>query len=335
MWQNFGTAARIRVDGSPERHAFIGFDTASLAGTEVERHASQISHNEPRNLNDLRVLEAKLRLYSIDDGGGGTVYVYPNADQWEETELTWIGTNLGNGPDSKDELQLGSFGDLVAYEWQEIDVTEAFRGTIADFTTFVIKSESSDGVIYASRERASGTYSPEIVLTLSGAGTPTSSPGIPTYAPTAVSSDVDELSEAPTPKPSRQPTQKPTEIPTAELGTTTNAPTDVPSARPTKKPTSSPQRQSLEPSEVTKIGDIQGIPTMSPVQNHQTFPSAACQTCPPTGTLFVAGSNCSGFFRCVDGARDNYHECGEGTMFNNLLQVCDHPYNFTCTCNPV
>jgi len=210
MWQNFGTAARIRVDGSPERHAFIGFDTASLAGTEVERHASQISHNEPRNLNDLRVLEAKLRLYSIDDGGGGTVYVYPNADQWEETELTWIGTNIGNGPDSKDELQLGSFGDVVAYEWQEIDVTEAFRGTIADFTTFVIKSESSDGVIYASRERASGTYAPEIVftLTLSGAGAPTSSPGIPTYAPTAVSSDVDELSEDPTPKPSRQPTQK-------------------------------------------------------------------------------------------------------------------------------
>ncbi len=208
MWQNFGTAARIRVDGSPERHAFIGFDTTSLAGTEVERHASQISHNEPRNLNDLRVLEAKLRLYSIDDGGGGTVYVYPNAEQWEETELTWIGTNLGNGPDSNDVLQLGSFGDVAAYAWQEIDVTEAFRGTISDFTTFVIKSESSDGVIYASRERASGTYAPEIVFTLSGVGAPTSSPGIPTYAPTAVSSDADESSEAPTPRPSRQPTQK-------------------------------------------------------------------------------------------------------------------------------
>ena len=208
MWQNFGTAARIRVDGSPERHAFIGFDTASLAGTEVERHASQISHNEPRNLNDLRVLEARLRLYSIDDGGGGTVYVYPNAEHWEETELTWIGTNLGNGPDSNDELQLGSFGDVVAYAWQEIDVTEAFEGIISDFTTFVIKSESSDGVIYASRERAAGNYAPEIVLTLSGAGAPTSAPGIPTYAPTAVSSDANESSEAPTPKSSRQPTQQ-------------------------------------------------------------------------------------------------------------------------------
>lgn len=212
MWQNFGTAARIRVDGSPERHAFIGFDTASLAGTKVEMHASQISHNEPRNLNGLRVLEAKLRLYSIDDGGGGTVYVYPNAEQWEETELTWIGTSLGNGPDSNDELQLGSFGDAVAYAWQEIDVTEAFEGIISDFTTFVIKSESFDGVIYASRERASGTYAPEIVFTLSGAGAPTSAPtsapGIPTYAPTAVSSDANESSEAPTPKSSRQTTQQ-------------------------------------------------------------------------------------------------------------------------------
>lgn len=208
MWQNFGTAARIRVDGSPERHAFIGFDTASLVGTEVERHATQNRYNEPRRLKDLRVLEAKLRLYSIDDGGGGTVYVYPNAEQWEENELTWIGTNLGNGPDSNSKLQLGSFGEVVAYEWQEIDVTEAFRGIISDFTTFVIKSESFDGVIYASRERASGNYAPEIVFTLSGAGSPTSSPGIPTYAPTYVSSDADESSEAPTPKPSRQPTQQ-------------------------------------------------------------------------------------------------------------------------------
>jgi len=152
----------------------------------------------------MQVVEAKLRLYSVDGGGGGAVYFLPNTKQWDENLVT--ATSLGNGVNSNGGFQLGSFGDVVANEWQEIDVTEAFTGGTSDFTTFAIKSESSDGVTFASRESDAGTLAPEIVFTLAraGAGAPTASPetGWPTYVPTSMPSEV------PSPKPSRKPTQK-------------------------------------------------------------------------------------------------------------------------------
>jgi len=270
MWENFGTSSRLRVDGSPERRTFIGFDTSRLTN-RVARHGSPLGNDEPRKLTEMQVLEARLRLFSVDDGGGGSVYFLPNTNQWDETLVT--ATSLGNGVNAAGGFQIASFGDVAAYRWQEIDVTEAFSGGARDFSTFVMTSESSDGVSFASRERAAGMLAPELVLTIAGTGTqapstlaPSSDPGWPTYAPTAI------LSE-----------------PTIETstGTTTKV---------------------IEP-------DL-------------------CQTCPTSGTLFVAGSQCLGFWRCANGVRDHYHACPEGTIFNSLLQICDHPYNFTCTCNP-
>eukprot|EP00985_Skeletonema_marinoi_P021178 scaffold12901_cov79-Skeletonema_marinoi.AAC.5 len=254
MWENFGTSSRLRVDGSPERE-----------------------------------------LSSVDDGaygGGGSVYFLPNTKQWDETLVT--ATSLGNGVNAAGGFQIASFGDVAAYRWQEIDVTEAFTGGARDFTTFAMTSESSDGVSFASRERAAGMLAPELVLTIASTGT-----RAPSYAPTAI------VSEDPSPKPSRKPTQKPTPIPTVF---------DVTTVIPTKEPSSGPTQISTLTTKVIEL-DL-------------------CQTCPTSGTLFVAGSQCLGFWRCADGVRDHYHACPEGTIFNNLLQICDHPYNFTCTCNP-
>mmetsp|Transcript_20557 Transcript_20557/g.30958 ORF Transcript_20557/g.30958 Transcript_20557/m.30958 type:complete len:917 (-) Transcript_20557:115-2865(-) len=311
MWENFGTSSRLRVDGSPERRTFIGFDTSHLTN-RVARHETPLGNDEPRKLRGMQVLEARLRLFSVDDGaygGGGSVYFLPNTKQWDETLVT--ATSLGNGVNAAGGFQIASFGDIAAYRWQEIDVTEAFTGGARDFSTFAMTSESSDGVSFASRERAAGMLAPELVLTIAGTGTlaPSSDPGWPTYAPTAI------LSEDPSPKPSRKPTRKPTPIPTV-FDVTTMIPTKEPSSGPTQistlELTSSPQT-------TTKVIELD--PTL-------------CQTCPTSGTLFVAGSDCIGFWRCADGVRDHYHACPEGTIFNNLLQICDHPYNFTCTCNP-
>jgi hypothetical protein len=191
MWQNFGTEARLRVDGSPERRTLIGFDTSALTSAKFERREYPFSRDEPRYLKDMQVLEAKLRLYSVAKGHGGTVYFLPNAKPWNETSLTWISTNLGNVPNSNGELLLGSFGYIDADDWQEVDVTSAFSGSAADFKSFLITSDSSDGAIYASRERSSGTYAPEIVIKLTCAGAPP---------------------DASSPKPSKQPTQKVTSI---------------------------------------------------------------------------------------------------------------------------
>jgi len=197
MWENFGTSSRLRVDGSPERRTFIGFDTSRLTN-RVARHGSPLGNDEPRKLTEMQVLEATLRLFSVDDGaygGGGSVYFLPNTKQWDETLVT--ATSLGNGVNAAGGFQVASFGDVAAYRWQEIDVTEAFTGGARDFTTFAMTSESSDGVSFASRERAAGMLAPELVLTIAGTGTLA-----PSYAPTAI------LSEDPSSKPSRKPTQK-------------------------------------------------------------------------------------------------------------------------------
>jgi len=197
MWENFGTSSRLRVDGSPERRTFIGFDTSHLTN-RVARHEKPLGNDEPRKLTEVQVLEAKLRLFSVDDGaygGGGSVYFLPNTKQWDETLVT--ATSLGNGVNAAGGFQIASFGDVAAYRWQEIDVTEAFTGGARDFTTFAMTSESSDGVSFASRERAAGMLAPELVLTIASTGT-----RAPSYAPTAI------VSEDPSPKPSRKPTQK-------------------------------------------------------------------------------------------------------------------------------
>ena len=201
MWMNFGTSHRLRVDGSPQRRTFIGFDTSRLK-TRVERHDSHPGNDEPRRLAEMQVLEARLRLYSIDDGGGGTVYFLPNTKKWKETEVT--GTSLGDGVNASGGYKIGSFDDVEEYKWIEIDVTEAFTSGIRDFTTIAVTSDSSDGVSFASKERASGVFAPEIVLIIAGSTTSAPSPGggWPTYSPTAIQS------EDPSPKPSRKPTRK-------------------------------------------------------------------------------------------------------------------------------
>jgi hypothetical protein len=157
-------------------------------------------------LAEIQILEAKLRLFSVDDGGGGSVYFLPNTQEWDETLVT--ATSMGNGVSANGGVQVASYGDVEAYRWLEIDVTEAFSGGTRDFTTFAMKSESSDGVSFASKERADGVLAPELVLAIVGTETETPAPSPspesdwPTYAPTAAPY------KDPTPKPSRKPTRK-------------------------------------------------------------------------------------------------------------------------------
>jgi len=444
--ENFGTSTKLRVDESPERRALIGFDTSRLTNIRDSRHETPLLGNdEPRKLIELRILDAKLRLFSIDDGGSGSVYFLPNTKKWDETLVT--ATSMGNAVNASGGVHIASYGNVTAFRWYEIDVTEAFKGGAADLTTFAMFSESSDGVSFASKERAEGVLAPEIVFAIKSTGTfaptdpgpgrPTYSPttmtsgdpspkpsqkptqrptgrptnvptampsddppsrkptqkptGRPTNAPTAMPSDDQPTqkptrrqtyeptampSDDPSPKPSRQPTQKPTEWhlhptewptyeptqkptkwptyepttitsedssprpsrkptqqptpnPTPIIVTTilpTKQPSSVQTKNPTQEPTSSPQMQTPEPTDETSDGTTTKETEIDPTW---------CGLCPPSGTLFVAGSNCSGFWWCADGVRQHYHSCPEGTIFNNLLQICDHPHSITCSCNPL
>ncbi len=113
-------------------------------------------------MQEVQVSSAKLRLFSIDEGGGGIFYALPHAQQWSAQSLTWY--NKGRKLDRSGEFQVASIDWCKEYEWNEIDVTKAFtdNASSAVVRTFLIKSKSTDGVEFASRE---SEFAPELLLT--------------------------------------------------------------------------------------------------------------------------------------------------------------------------
>ncbi len=153
--ENYGASEELRVDDMPKSWSIISF--------RIQTDYPEIQH-ELRNLQAFQVLQANLRLYSLDQGGNVVVFSLPNAQQWTETSLTW---NNDDQVDRSGEFQVGSLGWAAAFFWNEIDVTAAFANGIGtDFlASFVVVSGSINGVTFASRERDSGSFSPELVLT--------------------------------------------------------------------------------------------------------------------------------------------------------------------------
>ena len=150
--EKYGTSEELRVDDSPRLWSFISFDGPSVSNiTRFQRQKTQ-------------VLQAKLRLYSLDQGGDVVVFSLPSAQQWTETSLTW---NNVDQIDRSGEFQVGSLGWATPFFWNEIVVTAAFANGIGidSLLSFVIVSDSINGVTFASRERDSGSFSPELVLT--------------------------------------------------------------------------------------------------------------------------------------------------------------------------
>mmetsp|Transcript_22205 Transcript_22205/g.34927 ORF Transcript_22205/g.34927 Transcript_22205/m.34927 type:complete len:416 (+) Transcript_22205:394-1641(+) len=197
--------------------------------------------NEPRKLHGIQVLQAKLRLYSLGEGGDVIFYALPNAneDQWTESGLTWKGMNK---VDRSGQFRVGSISWVDPNKWYEIDVTDAFaddnmgsNNNVA-VGTFLIKSASANGVAFASRERSSGFYSSKLVLTYTvDAGI---NPTQPTYASP--------------PSATKSPTYWPTPFPTEK------SITPQPSKRPTtRSPHKRPERPTHRPTDATN-----GLPSI-------------------------------------------------------------------------
>jgi hypothetical protein len=162
--EKYGTSEELRVDDSPRLWSFISFDLPSVSNiTRFQRQKTQF-------------LQAKLRLYSLDQGGDAMIFSLPSAQQWTETSLTW---NNKDQVDRSGEFQVGWLGWAEPFSWNEIDVTAAFANGIGidSLLSFVIVSDSTNGVTFASRERDSGSFSPELVLTfVDGTGISTNLP---------------------------------------------------------------------------------------------------------------------------------------------------------------
>jgi len=267
---NYGTSRRIRVDGSPRVWSFIAFDTTSVIKNtaRTQRQGQPAHQNEPRKLHGVQVLQAKLRLYALDEGGGGIFFALPNARQWEETDLTW---NDRSEVGRSGEFRVGSISWVDAFNWYEIDVTDAFTNNESSDAvgTFLIKSDSTNGVAFASRERNSGSYSPELVLTF------TTGTDISTNPP---------ISASPTPAPA----SRPTHFPTRPASPTPAPESPWPTYSPTRPdPTNSPTPRSSRP---PSMEESVARPSMSP-SNYQTSPTGpnfVPPGCPVTADINLA-----------------------------------------------
>ncbi|MCC6847328.1 MAG: phytase [Deltaproteobacteria bacterium] len=145
--QPFGYEATLSIDGSPIRAAFFRFVIDGIGGSGVER--------------------ATLRLTVPNVSGapsskGGAVQAIGDTG-WDEATLTYATRPATDG------AVLATAGAVAVGAVVDWDVTSAVTG---DGTlVLALTSSSSDGVLYASREAASGR--PQLLLTIAEAPEPT------------------------------------------------------------------------------------------------------------------------------------------------------------------
>jgi hypothetical protein len=134
---NFGTKTNLNVDASPTMESYLKFQLSGLTGNTVT--------------------SAKLRIYVTDNGSvkGGSVAKMSDTS-WGETTVTY------NNRPAIDGATLSSLGAVSIGTWYELDVTPAVTG---DGTLSLgLKTSSSDGVHYASREDSA--HAPQLVVTV-------------------------------------------------------------------------------------------------------------------------------------------------------------------------
>ena len=141
---NFGTKTILSVDSSPVQESYLKFQLSGLTGNTV--------------------VSAKLRLYVSDNGSvkGGSVAKMSNTS-WGETSVTYSNRPAIDGP------TLSSLGAVAIGGWYELDVKPAVTGD--SLLALGVRTSSSDGVHYSSREDAS--HAPQLVVTVvAGDATP-------------------------------------------------------------------------------------------------------------------------------------------------------------------
>lgn len=176
---NYGFGDYLRVDQDPRTITVIAFDISSIndllqASTRQYDPSNETHSHQFRSMQTAlagQVTDAKLRLYSIETSrAGGSVYALTNARQWREEELTW--DSAREEVHASGETFISSIeGDINEGAWYEIDVIGAFECCVEQvgpmFLNLLIRSDSADGVSYASKEYESGAYAPELILTFS------------------------------------------------------------------------------------------------------------------------------------------------------------------------
>ncbi len=137
--ENFGSAATLRTDGSPQQTAYVKFRVPGP------------------------VVTATLRLFATTDNAKGVDAFQVSSTEWSENSLTDTNKPAVGA-------QAGTSGAIFVNRWVDIDVTGSIT-TAGDYS-FALNAKDSHHVSYRSREAAAN--SPRLVLELAGDPAPTS-----------------------------------------------------------------------------------------------------------------------------------------------------------------
>jgi acid phosphatase type 7 len=154
---NYGTDTELRADGVGDSglESFIRF-TVNEAPSPIQ--------------------SAQLRIYVTDNGTQNGPAIYATDNSWDESSITWS----NRPPPTSDALD--NKGHLGSNSWVEYDVTSVVTGS--GTFSFVLVADSSDGVIFSSRE---GNQPPQLVLNDNGSNASTV---VPTVIPTGASDEI-------------------------------------------------------------------------------------------------------------------------------------------------
>jgi hypothetical protein len=133
---NFGTAALIGTDFSPDVDSYLSFQVSGLSGT---------------------IQSARLRLYATNGSVDGPA-VHGTGTAWSETGLTW-----GNRP-----APIGAASDdragVAKDAWIEWTVTPLVTGN--GTVSFLLTQPGTDGADFHSREASALDLRPQLVVTV-------------------------------------------------------------------------------------------------------------------------------------------------------------------------
>lgn len=165
---NYGFSGSLEVDNSPVEDFLLKFNVNGVNGRAV--------------------ISSKLRLHNINESSlGGNFYTAGNS--WTQAAVTWNSApTIGS--------QVGSLGAVAPGNLYEVNIQNYITGD--NVYSFRVKSISSNGADYASKENI--TFAPQLVLTVLSSGvspTPTQSPS-PTATPTPIPTATPTPSPPPT-----------------------------------------------------------------------------------------------------------------------------------------
>jgi calcineurin-like phosphoesterase family protein len=150
---NYGNAATLQVDDTsdPDLESFVRFTVTGVSGP---------------------VQSARVRLYSTTNGTKNGPAIYATNPLWNEKDITW------NKRPARTSSAADNKGVINTNSWVEYDVTSLVTGN--GTFSFVLAGDSNDAVAFSSRQ---GAQPPQLVVTLGGTVTETTTPTITPTVP--------------------------------------------------------------------------------------------------------------------------------------------------------